>query len=226
MIEQVVKRVSLVVPREDIYIATDNHEIVNHSSQLKIKSILTSKSHENGTSRVAEAVLNLEYDYIIIVQADEILLIPDQLNSLIAKIRNDQDRTTFNLVAKIYPKDLTDSSVVKSVLTSTLRIIFLSRANPLINNQTSNEKFLMKNTGIFAFPRDILMQLQKLPDTPIQKMESIEQLKLIEYSIPLIGIPTEYSYPSINEEKDLKNYSTIMKSDKLQQSILKLITQD
>jgi 3-deoxy-manno-octulosonate cytidylyltransferase (CMP-KDO synthetase) len=81
----------------------------------------------------------------------------------------------------------------------------------------------MKNTGIFAFSKDVLMQLQELPDTPIQKMESIEQLKMIEYLIPIIGIPTNYSYPSINEEKDLDNYNAIMKTDKLQQDILKSI---
>jgi 3-deoxy-manno-octulosonate cytidylyltransferase (CMP-KDO synthetase) len=223
MIEQVVKRVAMVVSTEDIYIATDNNEIADHSDKLKIKSILTSKSHQNGTSRVAEAAINLDYDYIVIVQADEIFLVPDQLNSLLEKIRNDQDRTTYNLVAEINQKDLNDYSVVKSLLNPSLRIIFLSRGNPLINNDLSNKKFLKKNTGIFAFPKEVLMQLQELPDTPIQKMESIEQLKMIEYLIPIIGIPTNYSYPSINEEKDLDNYNAIMKTDKLQQDILKSI---
>ena len=223
MIEQVVRRVKLVVPEKDIYIATDNQEIIEHANNLKVNSTLTSKSHQNGTSRVAEASQDLEYDYIVIVQADEIMLVPDQLVSLIEKIKNTSEKITYNLVSKISQKDLFDESVVKSFLAPNSRIIFLSRGNPLTKTSGEQEKFLKKNTGIFAFPREVLLQIQNLPNTPIQESESIEQLKLIENMIVINGLYSEHSYPSINEEKDLEQYRSIMKTDRLQQSIFKLI---
>jgi 3-deoxy-manno-octulosonate cytidylyltransferase (CMP-KDO synthetase) len=223
MIEQVVRRVKLVVPEKDIYIATDNQEIIEHANYLGVNSTLTSKSHQNGTSRVAEASQGLEYDYIVIVQADEIMLVPDQLILLIEKIKTTTKKITYNLVSKITQKDLSDESVVKSFLAPNSRIIFLSRGNPLTKNSSEQEKFLKKNTGIFAFPREVLLQIQNLPNTPIQESESIEQLKLIENMIEIKGLYSEHSYPSINEEKDLEQYRSIMKSDSLQQSIFKLI---
>lgn len=223
MIEQVVRRVKLTVPEKDIYIATDSQEIINHVNEFKIKTIMTSKSHLNGTSRVAEAAKKLNYDYIIIVQADEILLVPQQLQTLIEKIKEDKDSLTFNLVSKIKPEDISDVSVVKSLLAPNSRIILLCRGNPLTAPNQSNERYLVKNTGIFAFPRKTLLQLQELPDTPIQDSESIEQLKLIENMIPIVGVYSEHSYPSINEEKDLKNYKVIMAIDELQQKIFKAI---
>lgn len=223
MIEQVVRRVKLVVPEKDIYIATDNQEIIEHANNLKVNSTLTSKSHQNGTSRVAEASQDLEYDYIVIVQADEIMLVPDQLVSLIEKIKNTSEKITYNLVSKISQKDLFDESVVKSFIAPNSRIIFLSRGNPLTKTSGEQEKFLKKNTGIFAFPREVLLQLQNLPNTPIQESESIEQLKLIENMIEINGLYSEHSYPSINEEKDLEQYRSIMKTDRLQKSIFKLI---
>lgn len=223
MIEQVVRRVKLVVPEKDIYIATDNQEIIEHANNLKVNSTLTSKSHQNGTSRVAEASQDLEYDYIVIVQADEIMLVPDQLDSLIEKIKNTSEKISYNLVSKISQKDLSDASVVKSFLAPNSRIIFLSRGNPLTQTSVEQEKFLKKNTGIFAFPKEVLLQIQNLPNTPIQESESIEQLKMIENMIEINGLYSEHSYPSINEEKDLEQYRLIMKTDRLQQSIFKQI---
>ena len=150
---------------------------MDHVANLNTKSILTSKSHENGTSRVAEAAEYLEYKYIIIVQADEILLMPDQLQVLIEKIETSSEEITYNLVSKISDKDLDDVSVVKSLLAPNSQIIYLSRRNPLIGNDQEKEKIIKKNTGIFAFPKNVLLRVKNLPDTPIQKSESIEQLK-------------------------------------------------
>lgn len=223
MIEHVIKRTNLVVPAKDIFIATDNQEIINHTNDMKFKSILTSKSHQNGTSRVAEAAANLDYDFIIVVQADEILLMPDQLQVLIAKIESRSERITYNLISKITPKDLNDTSVVKSLVAPNSRIVYLSRRNPLTNNGPETEKFIKKNTGIFAFPKEVLLNINNLPDTPIQIAESIEQLKLIENGIQIHGVYTEHSYPSINEEKDLANYELIMATDNKQRAILQSI---
>jgi 3-deoxy-manno-octulosonate cytidylyltransferase (CMP-KDO synthetase) len=223
MIEQVVRRVKLVVPNKDIYIATDNDKISNHAREFNIKTIITSKHHTNGTSRVAEAAKNLTYDYIIVVQADEILLVPEQLKTLIKKIELDTENITFNLVSPIKKEDLSDNSVVKTFLAPNSRMLFLCRGNPLTSQNQLNAKYLMKNTGIFAFPKKTLLQIQDIPDTPIQASESIEQLKLIENLIPIMGVQTNFSYPSINEEKDIEKYKQIMEEDELQQYIFKAI---
>jgi 3-deoxy-manno-octulosonate cytidylyltransferase (CMP-KDO synthetase) len=223
MIEQVVRRVKLAVPNKDIYIATDNDKISNHAREFNIKTIITSKLHTNGTSRVAEAAKNLTYDYIIVVQADEILLVPEQLKTLIKKIELDTENITFNLVSPIKKEDLSDISVVKTFLAPNSRMLFLCRGNPLTNKNQLNAKYIMKNTGIFAFPKKTLLQIQDIPDTPIQASESIEQLKLIENLIPIMGVYTNFSYPSINEEKDIEKYKQIMEEDELQQNIFKAI---
>lgn len=223
MIEQVVKRVKLAISDKNIYVATDNNKIANHASEFNIKSIYTSKQHTNGTSRVAEAAKNLDYDYIIVVQADEILLVPEQLETLIKKIESDTENITYNLVSPIKKKDISDSSVVKAYLAPNSRMLFLCRGNPLTNQNQLDAKYLVKNTGIFAFPKKTLLQLQDIPDTPIQVSESIEQLKLIENLIPIVGVHTNFSYPSINEAKDIQEYNQIMEVDELQQKIFESI---
>lgn len=223
MIEQVIKRVNICVDARNIFVATDNIEIKSHVESLGIQSIMTSRNHTNGTNRVAEAVQTLNHEYIVIVQADEILLLPEHLEKLINEINNTPKRKIYNVVSKLKPADLEDSSVVKSLIAPNNQIIYLCRKNPLLSNTSKNNKIIKKNTGVYAYPRIQLLKIAKLKDSPIQELESIEQLKLIENLIPLFSVEVPESYPSINEPKDLENYYEIISSDEKQQHILKLI---
>jgi 3-deoxy-manno-octulosonate cytidylyltransferase (CMP-KDO synthetase) len=223
MIEQVVKRALLSVEIEDIYVATDSQDVIKHVTSLGIKTIPTSTNHNNGTSRVAEAAMQLHHDYIVIVQADEILLVPEQLEQLISIIQSTSSNKIYNIVTDLEKNDLEDTSVVKSILGINSQIIFFTRKNPLINRTPDMFTFIKKNTGIFAYPREELIKTSTYLDTPIQKSESIEQLKLLENLVPIFSIQVKHSYPSINEKKDIKKYHKIMNSDIKQKEIFRTI---
>ncbi len=223
MIEQVIKRVNICVEAKNIFVATDDIEIKRHVESIGIQSIMTSRNHTNGTNRVAEAVQALDHEYIVIVQADEILLVPEHLEKLINEINNTPNGKIYNVVTKLNSADLEDSSVVKSLIARNNQIIYLCRKNPLSSKTSKTSKIIKKNTGVYAYPRIQLLQIAKLKDSPIQELESIEQLKLIENLIPLFSVEVPESYPSINEPKDIAHYYEIISSDVKQQHILKLI---
>ena len=101
MIEHVRRRVLLANNTEEVYIATCDEAIKEALEVFGAKVIMTSNQHKNGTTRVAEAVENIDCSEVILVQGDEPLLLPRHLDSMIEAIRKDRDAVAWNATGPI-----------------------------------------------------------------------------------------------------------------------------
>lgn len=205
MIEHVRRRVLLAKQVDEVYIATCDEEIRTVLQGYGANVIMTSNQHKNGTTRVAEAVQNINCSEVILVQGDEPLLLPRHLDILIETIRNDNHSVAWNATGPIEDEEeLMRPSFVKCAINNN-RILYCFRKSPSYNTFISQQQYIRKILGLIAYRKDFLMELTQFEVTPIEQIESIEQMRIIEKGFSLSSIPFELSQPSINEPQEVED---------------------
>ena len=216
MILHVYRRACLAIGRQHTYITSDSIEILALGESDGANIIPTSHLNKNGSSRSSEASVNLNYDKIIILQADEILIDPSHLIRLIEITQTENSYKAWNIITNIDNElDLDNSNIVKCTLNRSNEIITIFRSTK--QNGTGVFKKIM---GTIAIEKNTLKELNNLPDSPGQISASIEQLKIVEYGLKLKGVWVDKSYPSINSIEDTYKVKRYVNSDLRQQRIL------
>ena len=223
MLEHVRRRVLLAKNVEEVYIATCDEEIKEVLQAFGAKIIMTSDQHRNGTTRVAEAVKNIHCSEVILVQGDEPLLLPRHLDAMIETIRQDKDSVAWNATGPIVEEEeLMRHSFVKAALHNQ-RILYCFRKSPSFNDLEAQKKYIRKILGVIAYRKDFLMQLTQMDPTPIEQIESIEQMRIIEKGYTIRSIPFEVSQPSINEPQEVDDVWNYVNNSLEQQDLLKQV---
>jgi 3-deoxy-manno-octulosonate cytidylyltransferase (CMP-KDO synthetase) len=223
MVEHVRRRVLLSKKISDVYIATCDQEIKDALIPFGAKVIMTSKDHENGTTRVAEAISKIECDQVILVQGDEPLILPRHIDLIVDQIVKSKNTLSWNATGPIEnEEELNRHSFVKCSIFDN-KILYLFRKTPSFSDFESQKMYIRKILGIIAYQKDFLIDLTKLNPTKIERIESIEQMRIIENGYELRSIPLDLSQPSINEPKDLEEVLNYIQNNSEQQEILNKI---
>ena len=207
-----------------VYVVTGDQEIARTIENFGGKVLLNKEKHENGTDRCAEVAKKLKYNKIIILQGDEILIDPKNIDRIIESSKRNAKAPVINAICKLTEiNDLVDESIVKCYLNKSNKILSLFRKTPLTVDKKDQLKYVWKVSGLFAYSKSALTNLSKLPIGKIQKLESIEQLKLIENQLDISTTEIIEDGSSLNSPTDLKKIRRILKYDKKQTAILKNI---
>jgi len=177
---------------DDVIIATDNEKIAETVKGFGGKSIMTSPDHISGTDRIWEAVEKVDCDIVINVQGDEPLIDIATIDRLIDALLNNSE-IEMGTVAVKSDRDTIgkDPNAVKVVLTSNNYAIYFSRSEvPYDRNKTGNYPIYL-HMGIYAFRRDILKRFVELEPSPLEKCESLEQLRALDNGIKIYAIISE-----------------------------------
>ena len=224
MIEHVWRRSQLVNPKIETVIATDSAEIAALCKTFNAKTLITSSNHLNGTSRVGEASKTLNWDFYIVLQADEILVEPENLDKLISKIESTRKKQFINLVTNLtHQNELTDSNIVKCLVREDHSIINFFRISGSVASIEHQLNFTKKVCGIFALSKDSLNKLTKAPAQRIEVSESIEQMKAIELGLEVSSLEIDKNFPSVNTEAEALQVLKILETDQKQKTIFELI---
>ena len=220
MIEHVRRRVLLSKNVKEVYIATCDNEIKKVLEAFGANVIMTSYHHKNGTTRVAEAIKNIDCTEVILVQGDEPLLLPRYLDLMIDTIRKDDKSVAWNATGPLEKDDeLMRKSFVKAALYQD-KILYCFRKSPSFNEFKAQQKYIRKILGVIAYRKEFLMKLTKMNATPIEQIESIEQMRIIEKGYAIRSIPFESSQPSINEPSEVEDVWNCVKNIPEQQELL------
>lgn len=203
----------------EVYVATDHDDIIKMCDKYNIKSILTSVNLESGTERVYEASkkLKLKNDEIIInLQGDEPLIEPNAINELANfMIKNKSQVAT--IAHEIYNiEEIFNPNNVKVVIDKNNNAIYFSRA-PIpyyrdLYNKKITTSLAFKHMGIYAFKVGFLKKYINLTPSPIEKIESLEQLRIIYHGFKIgVIITNQKTSLSIDTKEDLKNIKKILK---------------
>ena len=222
MVEQVRRRALISKYLKEVYIATCDNVISDKLSKYGVKTIKTSKSHKNGTTRVAEAVANLNCSHVVLLQGDEPLLIPNYIDLIYKKIFNQPNVKAWNLTSPILgTTQFKDRSIVKCRVNKNNEIFELQRFYN--ENEITNIKSFRKILGIIAYRKDFLLRLVKLKESKNEKENFIEQSRIIDNKYILKSVNVPKSLPSINLKKDKKIVNDYLNQDHNQKKLLNKI---
>ena len=205
MIEHVRRRALLSEAVKDIYVATCDEEIANAVRSYGGEVIMTSNTHINGTSRVAEAVRDIECSHVILLQGDEPLLLPRHIDTFAQAIAAEPDGDAWNATGPIeHEEELDRHSFVKCSVSGSVsgRILYCFRRSPCFSPFDVQKHFVRKILGLIAYRKDFLLNLTELPPSPIEQAELIEQMRIIENGFQLSSVAVSPSLPSVNEPNE------------------------
>ena len=179
------------------------------------------EEHLNGLSRVGEYARLNDYDYYVIVQGDEILLLPRHLDALISHLYDNPNIQMVNCVTAINNEsEIHDESIVKCIKNSKGEILYIFRKTPLTCEIEKQRSLVLKINGLFAISKNALELATTSSKQPIEENESIEQMKLIELGIRVNLELLDTAYPSINLKRDVSIVEETFDRDPEQHSIL------
>jgi 3-deoxy-manno-octulosonate cytidylyltransferase (CMP-KDO synthetase) len=199
-------------------VATDNQKIFDHIIKFGGDACMTSEDHVSGTDRCFEAlqVQKEKYDYVINIQGDEPFIDPIQIN-LLATLLDGQ--TELATLAKRIEKEeqLFNPNVVKIVFNQLLEALYFSRSTiPHIRNsdqlQWLSKHSFYKHIGMYAYRTDILEKITKLSVSPLEKAESLEQLRWLDNGFRIKVAETDIETIGIDTPQDLDDALDYLKS--------------
>jgi 3-deoxy-manno-octulosonate cytidylyltransferase (CMP-KDO synthetase) len=196
-----------------VMVATDNEAILDHVRLFSGHVLMTGRYHRSGTERCNEVVEILrnrgeEYDYVINIQGDEPFINPEQISLLIECFRNKKTRLA-TLIKKITePEELTDSNIVKVTVGNDRSALLFSRSPIPFTRGADQASWLSvttyyKHIGIYGYQALVLGDLVKLPETPLEMAESLEQLRWLEHGFRIQTQITDFESVAIDTPLDL-----------------------
>ena len=188
---------------DSVIIATDDMRIAEAAFDWGAEVALTSRRHQSGTDRVAEVVRNAkQFAFVINIQGDEPLIDPFLIDGLVEKLRSDRK---IDIVTAAHsfenPAEASSPHQVKVVVDASGRALYFSRAAIPFPRNPSKIRYL-RHQGIYGFGRDALLQFVKWKRGPLERAESLEQLRALENGVNVHVLLTEHGSPGVDTPAD------------------------
>lgn len=203
----------------DVIVAADDPRIADAVRSFGGKVTMTRTDHPSGTDRVAEVAASLDAPVIVNLQGDEPEIEPAYIDQLVDLMAADAE-IPIGTLACPFPAgaDPSDPNAVKVVRDARGRALYFSRAlvpypRDTGGRPTEPRRWLL-HLGIYAYRREFLLKLAKMPPTPLEQEEKLEQLRVLENGYPLavgivnqatIGIDTPEDYAAFVERQRVRN---------------------
>jgi len=223
MIEEVWRRSSAAGSIDRLVIATDDLRVFNTARNFGAEVMMTSQAHPSGTDRVAEVAQNAgaEYDVVVNIQGDEPLLTPTSLDRLTAVFRDAAPPQMATLAEPIADVDeLFDPNVVKLVTANDGRALYFSRSpipfhrgaatrlsadfRRALSRRAAGLEGYRKHQGIYAYTRDVLLELTRLEPSPLELDEGLEQLRALQAGFAIRVVDSDFRSFSVDRPEDLE----------------------
>jgi len=161
-----------------VAVATDDERIAAAVRGAGGEAILTSAGASSGTDRLAEAARAIPADVYVNIQVDEPLMSAENIDRAIEALVSSSDREIATLAIPMPAGEAPDPNVVKVAVARDGRALYFSRAPiPFAHSGAPAHR---KHLGLYAYRADTLARIAALPPSPLEKMESLEQLRWLE----------------------------------------------
>ena len=192
---------------DDVFVVTDSDLIFNQIVSQGGKAIMSSKEHESGSDRIAEAVSNLEVDIVINIQGDEPFIDKDSLAKLIQVYKNDSkgEVDLASLMRQITDiQDIENPNNVKVVVDQSGFALYFSRSVIPYPREINVGVRYMQHVGIYAFRKQALLDFYNLPMKSLEASEKLEQLRYLEFGKRIKMVETNHIGIGIDTPEDLE----------------------
>jgi len=205
MIQHVYERASRASHAAFVVVATPDAEIYDAVRRFGGEAVMTSLTHRSGTDRVAEAAraLPAEYRIIVNVQGDEPLLDPSTIDAVAAPLLEDAGIVMTSAMARLPEDRVPDPNAVKVVVDRSGFALYFSRSPLPFRRNDSPLYAPLLHIGLYAYRRDFLETITNLEPTPLEQIESLEQLRVLESGCRIRMVETARPPESVDTPEDL-----------------------
>lgn len=211
MIQHVWERAKQASRPDEVLVATDHEQVYSTVKAFGGQVVMTSPRHPTGTDRLAEVAARLDdVDIIVNVQGDEPLIAPEIIDQLAGVFYEAPDLMMATLAAPLAEDEQNIPSVVKVVTDLAGNALYFSRSLIPYPRAVSPGLTFYKHIGIYAYRREFLLRFAVLPPTPLEKAESLEQLRALEHGYRIKVLKTDFQSVGVDTPEDLERVNAII----------------
>lgn len=204
MIQHVYERACQAQLPDEVVVATDNELVEKAVLDFGGKAVMTSPDHPSGTDRLAEvALIYPDIDVIVNVQGDEPMIPPEVIDRLAEAFTGDADLNMATMKVIMDEENYENPAAVKVVTDQQGYALYFSRSlMPYPRNKPEGFK-VFKHVGIYAYRRHFLLKYAALAPTPLEKAESLEQLRALENGYKIKVLESDFQGIGVDTPEDL-----------------------
>lgn len=206
----------------EVYIATCDDEIMTYARSIGGRVVMTANTHERAADRTAEAMLKIEQetgrkaDIVVMIQGDEPMVHPDMIDEAIAPMMTDPSISVLNLMSPLKNRERhEDPNEVKVVVDRAGFALYFSREPIPSWKMGARHVPMLKQVCIIPFRREFLLTFTSLEPTPLERIESIDMLRVLEHGYKVKMVLVTYETYSVDTPYDLMLVEHKMASDLL-----------
>lgn len=222
MVGHVYLRSKMSTLLNEVYVATCDQSVVEYVVSIGGKAVMTADTHERASDRCAEAMLKIEaetgkkVDILVMIQGDEPMTRPEMIDEAVRPLLNDRSVLITNLVAPIETvAEFEDPNEVKVVVDKQGNALYFSREPVPSRKKGVTDVPMLKQVCIIPFRRDFLIEYNKMEPTPLEIIESVDMMRILENGLKVKMIPTKFESKSVDTLDDLKEVERLMIDDQL-----------
>jgi len=211
MVQWVYERACKAELLNEVIVATDDTHIFDAVKKFGGRVVMTRADHPSGSDRIAEVAVTSDAEIIVNIQGDEPLIEPAAIDLGVKILLDHPAAQVGTLVRPIRDAaDLRNPNIVKVALAQDHTALYFSRSPiPFCRGAQTDAEWLQQHTyfkhiGLYIFRRDMLLQFVKWPLGVLERVESLEQLRLLEHGVKIHVAVTEYEARSVDTEEELE----------------------
>ena len=205
-----------------VYVATCDDEIAEYIRSIGGQAIMTAATHERASDRAAEAMRKIEeksktkLDIVVMIQGDEPMILPTMIEKAVAPMVSDSSLLVTNLMASLKSREeQNDPNEVKVVTDLNGFALYFSREPIPSWKKGGRDVQMRKQVCVIPFRRDFLIKFNALPQAPLEIVESVDMLRVLEHGYKVKMIYSEDETYSVDTPEDLARVERIMTEDEL-----------
>ena len=188
---------------DEVYVVTDSEIIFNEIVTNGGKAIMSKRSHESGSDRIAEAIADLDMDIVVNVQGDEPFVKREPLEQVLACFEDATVQVASLMQVLTNPSLIEDPNYVKVAVDKKWNALFFSRSVIPYPRSTDLAITYYEHVGVYAFKKQALIDFTNWPMSPLEAAEKIECLRYLENGVSIKMAVTNYMGVEIDTPEDL-----------------------
>lgn len=200
----------------DVWVLTDSQEVMDIASAWGAKTMITSPDCSSGTARIASVADKLDADIIVNVQADEPLITGAIVDGVVSALDGTNAEVSTPVFRITTTEDIADPNLVKVVRATDGTALYFSRSSiPYVRDRDLKDWLsagpFWGHVGLYGYRRSVLLKYNGLPEGSLERVEKLEQLRLLEAGIPIMTVEIDYRPRGVDVPSDLDAVREILK---------------
>lgn len=207
IIQWVYEKASAVKQADDVIVATDHEAIYNCVKSFGGHVEMTRDDHKCGSDRISEvASRHPEMEYIINLQGDEPMITPESIDNVITALKTSDNADIATLLRVIEDKEEAENpNLVKCVIDNNNFALYFSRSK-IPYERNVGEGVFYGHIGLYGYKREALFKMTSLPQTMLEKAESLEQLRALQSGMRIITSVVNFKPIGIDTKEDVEEF--------------------